>query len=214
MIAIIDYQISNIFSVKHAFDSLGVESIVTSDPEIIISADAAILPGVGAFGDCMINLKKFDLVDAIGQFIKSGKPFMGVCLGLQLLFSKSSEFGEHKGLDVIRGEVKRFPHKNHAGQEVKVPQISWNQIYPTKNTKANWQNSPLRSLKNYQYMYFVHSYFVQPEDKDVICSYTNYSGFEYCSSIIKDNIFAVQFHPEKSGPKGIEIYRNWINTQS
>ena len=213
MIAIIDYQISNIFSVKHAFDSLGKKSIVTSDPKVVLKAKAAILPGVGAFGDCMTNLRNFHLVDAIEKFIKSGRPFMGVCLGLQLLFSQSAEFGQHRGIGVIEGEVKKFPARNQKNKLIRVPQISWNQVYHKKNTLANWQTSPLNTLKNNEYMYFIHSYYVQPKDKGIICSYTNYSGFEYCSSIIKDNIFAVQFHPEKSGPRGIEIYRNWVNAQ-
>lgn len=204
MIAIIDYQLSNLFSVKHALDSLKVESIITSDPQIILSAESAILPGVGAFGDAMANLKKLDLINSIHEFIKSEKPFMGVCLGLQLLFSTSFEFGKHQGLGVIKGEVKKFP-------TIKVPQIAWNQLYSKPPIKSNWVNSPLKTLKNNQYMYFVHSYYVQPEDKQIICSYTDYSGFEYCSSIVKDNIFAVQFHPEKSGPKGIEIYKNWLS---
>lgn len=211
MIAIIDYQLSNLFSVKHALDSLGADSVITSDPKVVLKAQAAILPGVGAFGDCMVNMGKLKLIKAIEQFIKSGKPFMGVCLGLQLLFSASFEFGKHKGLGVIKGTVKKFPKKNMQNQQIKVPQISWNQINYKKDIQANWKASPLQTLKNHQYVYFVHSYYIEPDDKKIICSYTNYSGFEYCSSIIKDNIFAVQFHPEKSGPKGIEIYRNWLN---
>lgn len=204
MIAIIDYQLSNLFSVKHVLDSLKVESVITSDPQVILKAQAAILPGVGAFGDAMVNLKKLNLAKAIQEFIQSGRPFMGVCLGLQLLFSESFEFGQHQGLDVISGKVIKFP-------TLKVPQIAWNQLYYKKNIRPNWENSPLRTLKNHQYVYFVHSYYVRPDDKKAICSYTNYSGFEYCSSIIKKNIFAVQFHPEKSGPKGIEIYYNWLS---
>lgn len=210
-IAIIDYQLSNLFSVKHALDSLKVESIITSEPKVLLGAKAAILPGVGAFGDAMGNLRKFDLINAIQEFIKSERPFMGVCLGLQLLFSTSFEFGQYQGLGLITGEVKKFPKKNNNQQNIKVPQISWNQIGYTKDIRSNWEASPLKTLKNHQYVYFVHSYYVQPDDKKVICSYTNYSGFQYCSSIIKKNIFAVQFHPEKSGPKGIEIYHNWLS---
>ena len=210
MIAIIDYQLSNLFSVKHALDSLKAESVITSDPKVLLMAQAAILPGVGAFGDAMANLRKFDLTDAMQEFIKSGKPFMGVCLGLQLLFTTSFEFGRHQGLGVIKGKVKKFPQKNNHQQNIKVPQIAWNQISYTQDTQANWQASPLKTIKNHQYMYFVHSYYVEPDDKQVICSSTNYSGFKYCSSVIKKNIFAVQFHPEKSGPKGIEIYKNWL----
>jgi imidazole glycerol-phosphate synthase subunit HisH len=209
-IAIIDYQLSNLFSVKHALDSLKVNSVITSDPKVILKAKAAILPGVGAFGDAMNNLKKLNLIDPIKQFIKTEKPFMGVCLGLQLLFSTSFEFGQHQGLNIIKGQVKKFPKLNSQQLLIISPQITWNQIYHQKTNQNNWQSSPLSTLKNHQYMYFVHSYYVQPEDNNLICSYTDYSNFKYCSSLISKNIFAVQFHPEKSGPQGIEIYSNWI----
>lgn len=204
MIAIIDYQLSNLFSVKHALDSLGAEAVITSDPKIVRQSQAAILPGVGAFGDAMINLKKFKLVPAITELIQSGRPFMGVCLGLQLLFEKSFEFGEHQGLGMVKGKVKKLPVK-------KVPQIAWNQISYRPATRENWRGSPLKTLKNHHYVYFVHSYYVEPEESKVICSETEYDGFSYCSGILENNIFAVQFHPEKSGPKGIEIYKNWLS---
>lgn len=206
MIAIIDYQLSNLFSVKHAFDSLGVKTEITSNLQVVRRAQAAVLPGVGAFGDAMANLNKFKLTAAINELIESGRPFMGVCLGLQLLFDKSYEFGEHRGLGIIPGVVKKFTVKP-------VPQIAWNQIAYNQSTQSNWKSSPLRSLKNNHYFYFVHSYYVIPKNNQVICCETNYQGFDYCSGIIKNNIFAVQFHPEKSGPKGIEIYKNWLNAR-
>ena len=209
-IAIIDYQLSNLFSVKHALDSLKVNSVITSDPNQILKAKAAILPGVGAFGDAMTNLAKLNLIDPIKKFVSSQKPFMGVCLGMQLLFQESFEFGQHQGLGLIKGKVKKFPKTNQQKQLIRIPQIAWNQIYFQPNNKKAWQSSPLSSLVNRQYMYFVHSYYVKPQDQSIIASYTDYSNFKYCSSLIKGNIFATQFHPEKSGPKGIEIYSNWI----
>lgn len=204
-VAIIDYQLSNLFSVKHAFDYLKVDSEITSDKSVISTSDAAILPGVGAFGDAMNNLKRFDLIDTIKEFIASNKPFMGVCLGMQLLFSESEEFGNHQGLNITEGKVIKFASKD---QEIKVPQIGWNQILKLDKT---WDNSPLKNIKNGEFMYFVHSYYVVPQDRSIILSETTYEGIRYCSSLLKDNIFAAQFHPEKSGPAGIKIYRDWIS---
>ena len=205
-IAIIDYQLSNLFSVKHAFDYLKINSEITSDKSTLSRVDAAILPGVGAFGDAMDNLKKLDLIDPIKEFIRSGKPFMGVCLGMQLLFSESEEFGIHQGLNIVKGKVKKF---SNADKPIKVPQIGWNQILKADN---NWNNSPLESIKSGEFMYFVHSYYVVPKDPSVILSETIYEDIGYCSSILKDNVFAAQFHPEKSGQEGIKIYRDWLRT--
>lgn len=204
-VAIVDYQLSNLFSVKHAFDYLKIDSEITSDKSVISTSDAAILPGVGAFGDAMNNLKKLGLIDTIKEFIASNKPFMGVCLGMQLLFSESEEFGIHQGLNVTSGKVIRFASKD---KKIKVPQIGWNQIL---KASKSWDNSPLKNIKNSEFMYFVHSYYVIPQDKSIILSETTYEGIRYCSSLLKNNVFATQFHPEKSGLAGIKIYRDWIN---
>lgn len=203
-VAIIDYQLSNLFSVKHAFDYLRINNQITSDPSVVASSDAAILPGVGAFGDAMKNLQTFQLTDLIREFITAGKPFMGVCLGMQLLFSESEEFGKHQGLDIIKGIVKKFAGK---GELIKVPQIGWNQIF---TSEKDWIHTPLRDIKNGEFMYFVHSYFCLPDDNSVILSETIYENTKYCSSLLKDNVFATQFHPEKSGQEGIKIYRDWL----
>lgn len=208
MITIIDYQISNLFSVQHACDHLGLQAEISSDKQKLLESEAAILPGVGAFGDAMKNLKKLDLIGPIKEFIASGKAFMGVCLGLQLLFSESEEFGHHEGLNIIHGTVTKFPSKNKKKETIKVPQIGWNQIYESE--KRNWTQSPLAAIRSHEFMYFVHSYYVSPADKSVILSLTEYQGIEYCSSIFSGNIFAAQFHPEKSGAEGIKIYRDWL----
>lgn len=202
-IAIIDYQLSNLFSVKHAFDHLGIDSQITSDKSVIAESDAAIIPGVGAFGDAMNNLKKLNLINLIKEFISSGKPFMGVCLGLQLLFTESEEFGVHKGLDIVKGKVIKFSSKQRM---IKVPQIGWNQI----SKAGSWENTPLKNIKNGEFMYFVHSYYVSPVDSNVSLAKTTYEDIQYTSAIITNNVFAVQFHPEKSGLEGIKIYRNWL----
>ena len=200
-VSIIDFKVGNIFSVVQACKEIGLFVEVTSDYDTILSSDGVILPGVGAFGDAMLNLEEQNLIITIKDFIRTGKPFMGICLGLQLLFTQSEEFGNHKGLDIIKGSVKKFDNTKD-----KVPQIGWNKIY---KSNIDWKKTPLRNTINNEYMYFVHSYFVEPCDKDVVLTNTKYLGLEYCSSIKKDNIFATQFHPEKSGKKGLEIYKNW-----
>lgn len=203
-VAIIDYQLSNLFSVKHAFDYLKIDSEITSDKSIISKCDAAILPGVGAFGDAMNNLRQLNLIELIKEFVSTDKLFMGVCLGMQLLFSESEEFGIHQGLNLIKGKVKKFSSKERI---IKVPQIGWNQILKPNDS---WNNSPLKNIKNSEFMYFVHSYFCLPDDNSVILSETVYENIQYCSSLLKDNVFATQFHPEKSGQEGIKIYRDWL----
>lgn len=211
-VTIIDYQLGNLFSVQQACLYLGFDAEVSSDANRIAKADAIILPGVGAFADAMHNMQKLDLIEPIKDFVSSNKPFMGICLGLQLLFSESEEFGIHKGLDLIEGVVKKFPSQDIDEGKLKVPQIAWNTISP--NQQSAWDNSPL-SLCNFgDYMYFVHSFYVQPATDEVVLSTTNYGGYTYCSSILKNNIFACQFHPEKSGLGGIKIYKSWLNNNS
>ena len=205
-VIIIDYKMSNIFSIKNICNHLSVDSKVTSDYKDIIDADVLILPGVGAFSEAMKNLGDLEMIDPIKKFINSGKPFMGVCLGLQLLFTKSYEFGTHLGLDIIPGEVIKFPSQNNAGNNIRVPHVGWNHIKPSKS----YENTPLKNINNNEYMYFIHSYFVKPEHKVDVLSTTEYSGIEFCSSIIKDNIFATQFHPERSGVPGVQLFKKWL----
>ena len=199
-VVIIDYQLSNLFSVYHACKQIGLDPVITSDKKEILQAEFLILPGVGAFGDAMNNLHKLDLVSPIHEYVATGKPFMGVCLGLQLLFTESEEFGNHKGLNLVEGIVKKFP------SHLKVPQIGWNKIQKASQT---WENTPLHSQNEGNFMYFVHSFYVEPINQADILTETNYCGVNYCSSVKKNNIFATQFHPEKSAKKGLEIYKNW-----
>jgi glutamine amidotransferase len=203
-VIIIDYNLGNLFSVVQACDVAGIHAKISNKKNEIEQADAIIIPGVGAFKQAMNNLNDFDLVNTIKNFAKSGKPVFGICLGLQLLFSSSDEFENIIGLDLIKGTVNNFKSKLKT-MSPKIPQIGWNQIY-NKNT---WQISPMKDIEQNEYMYFVHSYFVQPENVEQILSFTNYEGLEYCSSILHNNIFAVQFHPEKSAKNGISIYKNW-----
>ena len=201
-VAIIDYGMGNLFSVKLACEQVGLDSLITNNKAEILTADALILPGVGAFADAMNDLSKMDLVNTIKEFINSGKPFLGICLGMQLLMTESEEFGKHKGLDIIKGKVLKFDNKKE-----KVPQVGWNKIIKNKD----WENSLAENLSDGEYMYFVHSFYCQPEDEEIILSETDYAGETYCSSLKKDNIFACQFHPEKSGEKGLLIYKNLAN---
>jgi glutamine amidotransferase len=209
-VAIIDYGMGNLFSVRQACECVGIKPVITADRSVIDSSDALILPGVGAFGDAMDCLQRMDLVSSIRDFISSGKPFMGICLGLQLLMSYSEEFGVHKGLDIIKGKVVRFPDKDDEGKKNKVPQVGWNRIYlNSHNSNGGWDITPLSGTNNSEFMYFVHSYYAVPDDKGLVLSTSRYGGTEYCSSLLYKNVFAVQFHPEKSAAEGIEIYKNW-----
>ncbi len=204
-IVIIDYQLGNLFSVKQACDTVGMNAIISSKKDDIINANALVLPGVGAFKEAMNNLNNLDLIDSIKKKVKSGTPLLGICLGLQLLFSESEEFGSTKGLDLISGKIKKFS-SDKDGKKIKVPHIAWNQVY---SKDQSWHETPLRNLREYEFMYFVHSYYVQPDNVDCILTNTDYSGIEFCSSVIQNNIFATQFHPEKSAEIGLSIYKNW-----
>lgn len=205
-IIIIDYKLGNLFSVNQALTNIGLDVRITSNGGDIESADAIVLPGVGAFSDAMKNLHELDLVNQILKYVESGKPFLGICLGLQLLFSESEEFGITKGIGLVKGRVKRFNNTNRYGETRKVPQIAWNQI--SKINGNSWSNTPLNDTKEEEFMYFVHSFYVEPEES-VGLSQTNYDGQVYVSSIQKNNLFACQFHPEKSAQEGLRIYDNW-----
>lgn len=211
-VAIIDYKLSNLFSVQHACEYVGLNATITSSPEIIAAADAAILPGVGAFGDAMQNLEKLGLITVIKDFIGSRKPFMGICLGLQLLFTKSEEFGTYKGLNIIPGEVIKFPARTKNNSIIKVPQIGWNSISKPHANKQKWVGTPLSNIADNEYMYFVHSYYTIPGNADDILTETVYEDTMYASSIIRGNVTAYQFHPEKSGVEGVKIYKNWAES--
>jgi len=210
-VSIVDYAAGNLFSVENACKTVGLHPVIVNKPEDIIKAQALILPGVGAFGEAMENLHKLDLVQPLRDFASSGKPFMGICLGMQLLFSESEEFGHHEGLNLIEGTIRKFPTISENLEKVKVPQIGWNQIFRPSELRNRWDNSPLSQVVSGEFMYFIHSYYASPFNSDDILSVTDYEGIKYCSAVIKDNIFATQFHPEKSAKEGIKIYQYWAN---
>jgi imidazole glycerol-phosphate synthase subunit HisH len=207
MIAIIDYGMGNLRSVQKGFERMGREAVVTSDAKTILSAGKVVLPGVGAFPDCMRNLEEYGLIDVVKQSINSGKPFLGICLGLQLLFTESEEFGISKGLDIIKGRVVRFKGPAFETRDLKletlkVPHMGWNSVQIKRRPPA------LADVPDNSNFYFVHSFHVVPDDKSVIATTTDY-GFEFVSSIWKDNIFASQFHPEKSQALGLSILKHF-----
>ena len=199
MIAIIDYDAGNLKSVEKALIRVGADPVVTRDSKVIIQADKVILPGVGAFGEAMEKLKSFDLIDPIYKVVEQGTPFLGICLGLQLLFEYSEEKEGCKGLSLLKGGIKRIPD----APGLKVPHMGWNSLKVTENAKL------FRNLPENPYVYFVHSYYLQAEDSAIVAATTEY-GVSIHASVEKDNLFACQFHPEKSGETGLAILKNFV----
>ncbi len=200
-IVIIDYGMGNLRSVQKGFEKVGFEATLTRNKKEIGRASAIVLPGVGAFRDCMENLEKYGLVEPLLQSIEKGKPYLGICLGLQILFSESEEFGSHKGLNLIRGNVVKFkPDPEH-----KVPHMGWNTIEKEKEVPL------LQGVGSGDFFYFVHSYYVVPEEAKWTSTFTTY-GKSFVSSIWKENLFATQFHPEKSQEKGLRILENFVRS--
>ena len=200
-IVIVDYGMGNLRNVQKAFEKIGFEARLTRNKNDIGRASAIVLPGVGAFKDCMENLEKYGLVEILLRSIEKGKPYLGICLGLQVLFSESKEFGSHKGLDLIQGKVVRFvPDPEH-----KVPHMGWNTIEKEK------EGPMLQGIESGDFFYFVHSYYVIPDKTQWISSFTTY-GKPFVSSIWKENLFATQFHPEKSQQKGSRILENFVKS--
>ena len=202
MIAIIDYGAGNLQSVKKALDFIGAENVITNDPKTILSADKILLPGVGSFGDAMDSMAKSGLVEIVKECALSGKPFLGICLGLQLLFEESEESPEVKGLGIFKGKIKRFP--NDMG--LKIPHIGWNSL------EIKQKDGIFKDIPENAYVYFVHSYYLHAEDENDIATVTNY-GIDFHSAVGKNNVFATQFHPEKSGDVGLQILRNFASME-
>jgi len=196
MIAIIDYGMGNLRSVEKGFLKVGVDAKVVTDPRSVNDAEAIVLPGVGAFRDCMKNLDQMKLIEPILKSVRNGKPYLGICLGLQMLFTESEEFGVYKGLDVLKGKVVRFQ------VDLKVPHMGWNTV------RLLGKPPIFDGIKDESYFYFVHSYYVAPDDEGIIAGTTDY-GMTFTSMVWKDNIIATQFHPEKSQETGLKILKNF-----
>ena len=197
MIAIIDYGAGNIRSVINAVTSLGYQAVISSDPAEILGAEAVFLPGVGAGGDTMVSLRNLGLVDVIRRLAAENKPLIGICIGLQVLFTGTEEGGWYECLDLIPGRVKKLP------EGLKIPHMGWNQV------KQKFQHPLFEGIPDNSDFYFVHSYYGDPEDKSVIAAETSY-GISFCSAVARGNLVATQFHPEKSGEMGLRVYDNFI----
>lgn len=204
MIAVIDYGMGNLRSVQKALELVGAKVRVTSDPLLLAKCDKLVLPGVGAFGGAMAELKRRGLIEPIKDAVRSGKTFLGLCLGMQLLFDKSDEAPGIKGLSILKGDVKRF---KFAKTGLKVPHMGWNVIEKTCRRDAG--SRILKGIDGGSYVYFVHSYYVKPKDKDVVLTTTDY-GADFVSGLSKENVFGFQFHPEKSQEIGLKILKNFV----
>jgi glutamine amidotransferase len=198
MIAVVDYGAGNLRSVVNAFRRLGYQPTVTSEPSEVLQAEAVILPGVGAAADTMTGLKRLGLIEPIVGYIADNRPFLGVCIGLQLLLTGSEEGGWHEGMNIVSGRVKRLP------TELKTPHMGWNQVCQRR------PHPIFRGVPDKANFYFVHSYYAEPDDKSLVAADTDY-GVSFCSVLERDNLIGTQFHPEKSGETGLKIYENFLS---
>lgn len=207
-VVIVDYGHGNLYSINQACIQVGYNPIISSSQSEIANADSLILPGVGAFKVAMEELMNKNLIEPIFEFVKKGNYLMGVCLGMQLLFESSEEFGNNKGLGLLNGTVERFPSVINENK-IRVPHIGWNTIQNSGN-ENQWNSTPLANISVEDYFYFIHSYYAKPSDLQNILSFSRYQEFEFCSSVQKDNVFGFQFHPEKSAEQGLSIYKNFL----
>lgn len=204
MVAILDYDAGNIKSVEKAFQYLGAQTVVTRDPKEIYKADRVVLPGVGAFADAMKRIDQYGIRESIHEVVDKGIPFLGICLGLQLLFESSEELGESEGLGILRGKIQQIPGTDDSGNTYKVPQIGWNSLKFPREGKL------FKNLPEDPYVYFVHSYYLNATDKSIVTATTDYS-VTIDASVESGNVFACQFHPEKSADVGMQILQNFLD---
>ena len=204
MVAIIDYDAGNIKSVEKAFEYLGADTQVTRDPEVIFRADRVVLPGVGAFGDAMNRIREYDLENIINEVVKKEVPFLGICLGQQLLFDSSRESDGVRGLGILRGEIIDIPDRDEAGNYYKIPQIGWNSLRIKEGSRL------FKGISGEPYVYFVHSYYLKADDRSIVAATTDYS-VTIDASVESGNVFACQFHPEKSADVGMQILDNFLH---
>ncbi len=215
-IVVVDYGRGNIRSITRALAHVGAEAVVTADPADVAGAERVLLPGVGAFGDCMDGLKSRGLVDPIRHFCRSGKPFLGICVGMQLLMDEGHEFGRHEGLGIVKGKTVKLPEMM-GETRVKVPHIGWSRLEPgapcpkglSGAEGPGWADGPLAGLPEGGQVYFVHSYAAEPAEPADRLATTPFAGTRFCSALRKNNVLGFQFHPEKSGPAGLDILRRW-----
>ena len=201
MITIIDYEMGNLRSVEKAFEKLGHVARVSSNPDDLLTADKIVLPGVGAFRDCINNLRAGGFVEPLLQHVQSGKPLLGICVGMQMLFDESEEFGQHQGLGLVPGRVVRFPAgMEEGGERLKVPHMGWNSIHIQRPAPI------LKETPDGSYVYFVHSYYCMADNPSDVAAICRYGDVEFCAAVWRDNVMATQFHPEKSQAVGLNIF--------
>ncbi|WP_394691586.1 imidazole glycerol phosphate synthase subunit HisH [Hoeflea sp.] len=210
-LVVIDYGIGNVFSVCNALKQVGAEPQLTRDIDTILSADRVVLPGVGAFARAMDALRAYHLDEAVKKYVETGRPFLGICIGMQVLMEGSSEFGAHEGLGLIAGKVDRIPGITTAGAPLPVPHISWARVSPAAaRTDSEWEATPLMDPAGLLDFYFVHSYHCQPTDEDCLLAQADYGGNAITAAVQRDNILGVQFHPERSGPAGLSVLSRFV----
>ncbi|MBI3616074.1 MAG: imidazole glycerol phosphate synthase subunit HisH [Candidatus Omnitrophica bacterium] len=207
-VLIVDYGSGNLFSIERALHSLGAEVEISADPDALRRAPGVILPGVGAFGDGMKNLREKGLLTPLAEYAQSGLPLLGICLGMQLLFTESQEFGRHEGLGLIPGKVVNLRPTDPQGRRVKIPHVGWSQLM-CPPSRPHWNDTILMGLPVGEAMYFVHSFIPVPEDSAVVAQMI-YGGHLYCAVVERRNMIGCQFHPEKSGPVGLRFLRNFL----
>lgn len=209
---IINYGSGNLLSVRRAFEYCGADVEITSEASAVRNAERLVLPGVGAFGDCMGSLRAKGLDDAIRDFAQGGRPFIGVCVGMQVLFERGVEYGNHEGLGLLAGTVGPIPPQNIHGQPHKLPHIGWSRLYPPDGrTDGDWQGTVLDGTLTEDSVYFAHSFMATVADPACLLARTTYGGHYMPAVVQRDNVTGLQFHPEKSGPVGLNIVRNYLN---
>jgi len=210
-VVVVDYGIGNVFSVCNALKQVGAEPQLTRDIPTILAADRVVLPGVGAFGRAMDAIKAYHLDETLAKYVETGRPFLGICIGMQVLMETSLEFGAHKGLGMIPGKVERIPNTSTDGETVRVPHISWAQVGPVPaRSQAEWAQTPLADPAGLLDFYFVHSYHCQPSNPDYILAEAEFHGNAITAAVRRDNILGVQFHPERSGPAGLAVLQRYV----
>lgn len=209
-VTVVDYRLGNLFSMRRALEHVGAQVDLTDNPEAIRSAERLIIPGVGAFGEGMENLRRLNILSSIQDFLQKKKPFLGICLGMQLLMSESEELGVHEGLNLIKGSVLKLDDNKIDGVHYKIPHIGWNTIQPS-NGKGVDKDPLLEGIPSGTFFYFVHSFGVFPKGKENWLTSTSYGKNDFCSIVKNNNVYGCQFHPEKSGELGLRILFNFLN---
>jgi len=213
VITVIDYGVGNLFSVRRAFETMGADVAFASNPDQIAAAERLVLPGVGAFKNGMDGLRKHELIETIRTYARSGRPFLGICLGMQMMLDESEEFGRHEGLGLIPGKVDRIPDQTIEGAPLKIPHVAWDGLIPPHARPESWTGTIFAGLKEGSCMYFVHSYAAVPARSEHILATVNYGGKPVVAAVASGNMVGCQFHPERSGPLGLKIIENFIRLQ-